>query len=124
MINRLTMQYNRGRQAAITNELVDIITGMSRGWSLYLQSLNCLFQVLVRSECQDVDRRGRCRVSGCRLAHVIFVPPVTIVLNFYPTFFVVDMPTAVYGSASDVCMRVGRSAAEIHDSSYHTEAVT
>ncbi|TFK85852.1 ATP synthase F1 gamma [Polyporus arcularius HHB13444] len=29
MINRLTMQYNRGRQAAITNELVDIITGAS-----------------------------------------------------------------------------------------------
>ncbi|KAJ3483864.1 hypothetical protein NLI96_g6023 [Meripilus lineatus] len=27
MINRLQMQYNRGRQAAITNELVDIITG-------------------------------------------------------------------------------------------------
>ncbi|EJU01478.1 ATP synthase gamma chain [Dacryopinax primogenitus] len=29
MINSLTMQYNRGRQAAITNELVDIITGAS-----------------------------------------------------------------------------------------------
>ncbi|KAI0772992.1 ATP synthase F1 gamma [Trametes elegans] len=29
MINRLTLQYNRGRQAAITNELVDIITGAS-----------------------------------------------------------------------------------------------
>jgi len=28
MIQRLQMQYNRGRQAAITNELVDIITGM------------------------------------------------------------------------------------------------
>ena len=27
MISSLTMQYNRGRQAAITNELVDIITG-------------------------------------------------------------------------------------------------
>lgn len=27
MIGRLQMQYNRGRQAAITNELVDIITG-------------------------------------------------------------------------------------------------
>jgi F-type H+-transporting ATPase subunit gamma len=30
MIGRLTMQYNRGRQAAITNELVDIITGLFR----------------------------------------------------------------------------------------------
>ena len=29
MIGSLQMKYNRGRQAAITNELVDIITGMS-----------------------------------------------------------------------------------------------
>ena len=29
MIGSLQMQYNRGRQAAITNELVDIITGKS-----------------------------------------------------------------------------------------------
>ena len=29
MINTLQMQFNRGRQAAITNELVDIITGAS-----------------------------------------------------------------------------------------------
>jgi len=29
MISSLQMQYNRGRQAAITNELVDIITGAS-----------------------------------------------------------------------------------------------
>ncbi|KZT54976.1 putative ATP3-F1F0-ATPase complex, F1 gamma subunit [Calocera cornea HHB12733] len=29
MINALTMQYNRGRQAVITNELIDIITGAS-----------------------------------------------------------------------------------------------
>ncbi|KAL5478465.1 ATP3 [Sanghuangporus weigelae] len=29
MINSLTLKYNRGRQAAITNELVDIITGAS-----------------------------------------------------------------------------------------------
>lgn len=28
MIDTLTMKYNRGRQAAITNELVDIITGI------------------------------------------------------------------------------------------------
>lgn len=27
MIGRLQMQYNRGRQAVITNELIDIITG-------------------------------------------------------------------------------------------------
>lgn len=29
MIGRLQTQYNRGRQAAITNELIDIITGSS-----------------------------------------------------------------------------------------------
>lgn len=29
MIGSLQLQYNRGRQAAITNELVDIITGAS-----------------------------------------------------------------------------------------------
>jgi len=29
MISSLQMKYNRGRQAAITNELVDIITGMA-----------------------------------------------------------------------------------------------
>ena len=29
MIGSLQMQYNRGRQASITNELVDIITGQS-----------------------------------------------------------------------------------------------
>jgi len=30
MISSLQMKYNRGRQAAITNELVDIITGKCR----------------------------------------------------------------------------------------------
>lgn len=39
MINRLTMQYNRGRQAAITNELVDIITGMFHGCMLRFRRL-------------------------------------------------------------------------------------
>ncbi|KAG0197432.1 atp3 gamma subunit of the F1 sector of mitochondrial F1F0 ATP synthase, partial [Mortierella sp. GBA30] len=29
MVDRLTMTYNRSRQAAITSELVDIITGAS-----------------------------------------------------------------------------------------------
>lgn len=29
MIDNLQLKYNRGRQAAITNELVDIITGAS-----------------------------------------------------------------------------------------------
>jgi hypothetical protein len=43
MISSLTMKYNRGRQASITNELVDIITGAS-GESLSLRVL-FLFQL-------------------------------------------------------------------------------
>lgn len=34
MIGRLQMQYNRGRQAVITNELIDIITGMFQCFGL------------------------------------------------------------------------------------------
>ena len=37
MISSLQMKYNRGRQAAITNELVDIITGES--WIIVEQTL-------------------------------------------------------------------------------------
>lgn len=44
MIGSLQMQYNRGRQAAITNELVDIITGK---WSLTKLAIlsHCFLQV-------------------------------------------------------------------------------
>jgi len=41
MIASLNMRYNRGRQAAITNELVDIITGMSTLFSC-LGMLTCV----------------------------------------------------------------------------------
>jgi F0F1-type ATP synthase gamma subunit len=44
MISSLQMQYNRGRQAAITNELVDIITGAS---SLLLFVIRSLITVYV-----------------------------------------------------------------------------
>ena len=50
MINRLTMQYNRGRQAAITNELVDIITGMCCQTRFVVSRPDLLFQVPVRSK--------------------------------------------------------------------------
>ena len=43
MINSLQMQYNRGRQAAITNELVDIITGALLPFFASEQSLFCRF---------------------------------------------------------------------------------
>jgi hypothetical protein len=53
MIDKLTMQYNRGRQATITNELVDIITGTSfvpyQTW-LGMDSLFCRCQCVVSRE--------------------------------------------------------------------------
>jgi hypothetical protein len=54
MISSLQLQYNRGRQAAITNELVDIITGLFcplidlNLWSNYLTL--CLMQARVLYE--------------------------------------------------------------------------
>jgi ATP synthase F1 gamma subunit len=38
MIGTLQLRYNRGRQAAITNELVDIITGLSFFTSIFYHS--------------------------------------------------------------------------------------
>lgn len=38
MIGRLQTQYNRGRQAAITNELIDIITGSSFSFLFHVLS--------------------------------------------------------------------------------------
>jgi hypothetical protein len=55
MIDRLTMQYNRGCQAAITNEWVDIITGTSYYHSSSLIRLTHLFH---RCPC-FVSREGR-----------------------------------------------------------------
>jgi len=49
MIDTLTMQYNRGRQAAITNELVDIITGRLNSF-VDMHSLTTDVQVLVHCE--------------------------------------------------------------------------
>ena len=40
MIGSLQMKYNRGRQAAITNELVDIITGKFKIFLLVIPSLD------------------------------------------------------------------------------------
>jgi hypothetical protein len=49
MIGSLTMQYNRGRQAAITNELVDIITGTC-AYSIYSIDSDVCVQVPVLCE--------------------------------------------------------------------------
>lgn len=55
MIDSLTLQYNRGRQAAITNELVDIITGTALLGPFHTAGLLYLFQVPVRCD----PRRSR-----------------------------------------------------------------
>jgi len=47
MIGKLQMQFNRGRQAAITNELVDIITGTLLSFPTTFSSLHLLLQVRV-----------------------------------------------------------------------------
>ena len=51
MIGSLQMKYNRGRQAAIMNDLVDIITGKSL--RLFLNSLhpNPFFFLFYRCQC-------------------------------------------------------------------------
>jgi len=41
MIGALQLKYNRGRQATITSELVDIITGASGKFPLYYLSFYC-----------------------------------------------------------------------------------
>jgi F0F1-type ATP synthase gamma subunit len=43
MISSLQMKYNRGRQAAITNELVDIITGSFRMITYKVSCLKILY---------------------------------------------------------------------------------
>lgn len=54
MIQRLQMQYNRGRQAAITNELVDIITGKLLFFSVCHVRNEDIFQVPALS---SIDRQ-------------------------------------------------------------------
>lgn len=48
MISSLQMKYNRGRQAAITNELVDIITGSFR---IITYKVSCLKDFVFRRFC-------------------------------------------------------------------------
>ena len=60
MIGMLQMQYNRGRQAAITNELVDIITGMSPfphvGFWIFGLIISLFFFFKVRARCRWARR--------------------------------------------------------------------
>ena len=50
MISSLQMKYNRGRQAAITNELVDIITGSFRIITYKVSWLRFCIQALLPFE--------------------------------------------------------------------------
>jgi len=54
MIGRLQMQYNRGRQASITNELVDIITG---SW-LYPQFVRGIADPCTRCQCLVISENS------------------------------------------------------------------
>lgn len=87
MISRLTMQYNRGRQAAITNELVDIITGKLSGRFKAPAIIDCAFQVPVHSE---HSARGGLRVYTWR-RRVVYVSLHTIALDFCLVSLVNDL---------------------------------
>lgn len=65
MIGTLQMQYNRGRQAAITNELVDIITGMV---SIFI----LLFWRLIR------QYRCQCSLIACIAKYHVDVVPLPV----------------------------------------------
>ena len=54
MIGRLQMQYNRGRQASITNELVDIITG---SW-LSSRSVRGIADPRIRCQCLVISENS------------------------------------------------------------------
>lgn len=62
MISTLQMQYNRGRQAAITNELVDIITGSFYSLADFSRRELTVAIVLIN--------RCKCSVSALLLAAV------------------------------------------------------
>lgn len=67
MINRLTLQYNRGRQAAITNELVDIITGL------------CLLRLSIYNHSPATEIRCKCSVIPLR--HIDYRPCSILVVT-------------------------------------------
>lgn len=71
MINSLQLQYNRGRQASITNELVDIITGRQCLHHFHELALNDYPQVRVRSELHRRSKwvgHGHVSSSLCHIA--------------------------------------------------------
>jgi hypothetical protein len=63
MISTLQMQYNRGRQAAITNELVDIITG---ALFCFAQKVNCSSYMKYRCQRFVSTTSTRAWRSACR----------------------------------------------------------
>jgi len=69
MIASLQMQYNRGRQAAITNELVDIITG-----TLLIPVAPFSTDAPPRCQCSLNAFVSHTVDAGCSLVHS-FIPP-------------------------------------------------
>lgn len=72
MISRLQMQYNRGRQAAITNELVDIITGALTGWVLCELLLNVInFRCFCSLSSYSVPYRATLSIVGMQIDSLV-----------------------------------------------------
>ena len=89
MINRLTMQYNRGRQAAITNELVDIITGTCCQKRFVVSRPDLVFQVPVRSKRSTASLEYL--DGGVLVGQCVSSSYHTIALDFDRTTFFVAM---------------------------------
>lgn len=86
MINKLQMQYNRGRQASITNELVDIITGAYLLISVQRHLLNVVLpQVQVRSDHGYWSRACDRIVEIC--VPVLYLPAAYGLLHLHTTSY-------------------------------------
>ena len=47
ILDALTLQYNKARQARITMELVEIISGANALWDILKQNTSCLLVLLI-----------------------------------------------------------------------------
>jgi len=104
MIGSLQMQYNRGRQAAITNELVDIITG------LWLSSQSVPGITDTRPRCQrfvisenslesGIDSVARCYPVISRFHNSLIIVWAFSVQDVLPTSKSPSFPSSLRGSS-------------------------
>lgn len=74
MIGKLQMQYNRGRQASITNELVDIITGACLPISVQRRLLNAVLPLQVQVHSERSRWSCACDIIVEICVHVLYLP--------------------------------------------------